>query len=122
MIKAFINNGFIASLIIAGNIALAESSINVEKKLSLASNKIKEACFYLQQNQQVIFSFKASDPIKFNIHYHIDKDIFYPIAEQLTPAFKPTTFTASSTQNYCLMWSNHQATPVSLSFNIQSVE
>lgn len=115
-------NGFLIALLTIIKVVSAEPAVNLEEKLMLASNKIKEACFNLKQNEQIKYSFKASDPIKFNIHYHIDNEVFYPVADQLTPGFKTTTFAAPSTQHYCLMWSNPHKTTVTLGFNIRSTE
>jgi hypothetical protein len=120
------NGSLIALLMVLKSISLpaesAQTIINSEDRLMLGAKKIKEACFNLKQNEQIKYSFKASDPVKFNIHYHIGSEVFYPVANQLTPEFKTTIFTAPSTQHYCFMWSNPHDTSVTLNFRIRTTE
>lgn len=102
-----------------GNLVYANSvELPVNNSTSLAPSKIHEACFLMQQQQQIEFSFESTDPLYFNIHYHTQDAVIYPIADQMTPTFKPTVFTAPVDQTYCLMWTNKQNSGVSLSYRI----
>ncbi len=112
-----------AAIIIASLISCSAFALNnVSKTAFIAANTIKEECLLLNKHQQLQFSFKSSDPVHFNIHYHTGKEVYYPIAEQLTPEFKPTVFSAPETQTYCLMWSNKQGSGVNLSYSIAPVD
>jgi hypothetical protein len=79
-----------------------------------------EACEKLTPGQQIEYSFEASLPVNFNIHYHSKADgIVYPVKED-TISSKSGGLTAEVQAVYCCMWSNKHAAPVTLSheFNI----
>jgi hypothetical protein len=122
MIRPPLIKGILLVTSVIGVYTHASSPIAKTETLILSPNKVKEACFDLHKNQQIQFSFKASDPVKFNIHYHNNQDVIYPIGEQLTPEFKPTLFTSNSSQHYCLMWANQQAVSVTLTYTLNSIE
>ncbi|WP_144395450.1 hypothetical protein [Pleionea sediminis] len=102
------------------NAAASITTLPVKDETSVASGKIHEVCFKLEQQQPIKFSFKASDPLLFNVHYHEGDNVIYPVGEQLTPEFKPTSFVAPVTQTYCLMWTNTQKNSVELTTEIKS--
>ncbi|PWK53456.1 hypothetical protein [Pleionea mediterranea] len=115
MIKSF---AFLMALY--GYSAYSGSNENPQKSRIIEPGKVVEECFKLKKHQSVTFSFKTSDPVLFNLHYHYKQQTIYPIADQLTPEFKPTKFSAQSTQTYCLMWSNKQSSGVSLLYRFKT--
>ncbi len=64
------------------------------------------------------YFFKASKPLKFNIHYHVGKDIFYPLEKENVPTLKGT-FYPKKQQKYCLMWANPHAEIVNLAYDFK---
>ncbi len=114
-----ISTVFFGTLLLCTSAVLASNTLKIEEKRTLLSNKVYEKCFNLNKDEQIQFQFKADTPLLFNIHYHNDKEVIYPIAEQLTPEFKTTSFTAPETQHYCLMWSNPQQHDVAFEYRIK---
>lgn len=115
MIKTF---AFLMALY--GYSAYTGSNDAPQTSRTINSGDVLEECFKLKKHQSVTFSFRASDPVMFNLHYHHKQQTIYPIADQLTPEFKPTIFSAQSDQIYCLMWSNKQPTAISLNYRFKA--
>jgi hypothetical protein len=68
------------------------------------------------------YSFSASKPLEFNIHYHADKAV-YPVesdaVETWKGVFDPTAISDFSTEQppfFCLMWTNPHEEDVGLNY------
>jgi len=59
----------------------------------------------LAADQQLRYAFSATRKLDFNIHYHADHEVIFPVSEQQITASE-ATFAAPSEQEYCLMWTN----------------
>jgi len=85
---------------------------------TIAPDDRYELCLLLAQGQQLSYTFSASRTLDFNIHYHTDDEVFYPVYEdQVMDA--TATFSAQSEQEYCLMWTNQGDTDVPLSLEYE---
>ena len=75
-----------------------------ERTLSLPAGKFAELCGKLAKGDRVQWTFTADQPVDFNIHYHVGKEVVYPAkrdgAKQLAGEF-----VAPMDQDYCWMWS-----------------
>ncbi len=84
----------------------------------IAARKFVEICGALNKDQSIAWSFKAEQPVNFNIHFHVGEEVTYPAkvegagsaAGQLKPA---------SNQDYCWMWSNKTDKPLELMLTLQ---
>ena len=77
------------------------------------SNGIAEECFRLAAGASIGYAFEATAPVDFNIHFHRGSDVEYPVkADQVRQADEQ--FVASSAEEYCLMWTNRTAQPVTI--------
>ena len=84
----------------------------------IAARKFVEICGSLNKNQSIAWSFKAEQPVNFNIHFHEGDEVTYPAkvegvgsaSGQLKPVID---------QDYCWMWSNKTETPLNLKFTLQ---
>ena len=84
----------------------------------IAPDDSYELCLVLAQEQQLRYTFSAPRKLDFNIHYHADDEVFYPVSEdQIMEA--TATFSAQSEQEYCLMWTNQGDTDVLLSLEYE---
>ncbi len=86
----------------------------------LISNRgeISEICFDVTKDQVLNFSIKASQPISFNVHYHQDKQSFYPVKSQITRSISQTILIESSS-THCLMWTGQtDATQVEYQYRL----
>jgi len=61
------------------------------------------------------YSFEATKPVDFNIHFHEDSGISYPI-EKKGVSSDHGSFTPQKKQFYCLMWTNFQHEFVTLTY------
>jgi hypothetical protein len=72
----------------------------------LRPGKIHEDCHALKAGTVTNWQFAATAPLDFNIHYHVGKDVFYPL-ERGAVQEAGGRFAAPSAQEYCWMWTNH---------------
>ena len=85
---------------------------------SIPTNDSYELCLMLAQGQQLRYTFSAPGKLDFNIHYHADDEVLYPVSEdQIMDA--TATFSAQSEQEYCLMWTNQGDADVQLSLEYE---
>ena len=84
----------------------------------ITPGKFVEACGTLEAGQAVQSSFEASAPLDFNIHYHLGKDVVFP-AKQAQVARGRDRPAVALTQDYCWMWTNKGAAPVTLQLQLQ---
>jgi hypothetical protein len=93
------------------------SSGKLKKSELLNTNSFHEECATLSPDQYLDYSFEATKPVHFNIHYHEGEDVRYPVSEENISTLK-AAFVPESKQNYCLMWSNKQPEPVQLKYEL----
>lgn len=74
-----------------------------ERTLSLPAGKFAELCGKLTKGDRVQWTFTADQPVDFNIHYHVGKDVVYP-AKSDGVARLAGEFVAPLDQDYCWMW------------------
>lgn len=79
---------------------------------------VYELCQVITPEQQLHYAFTATDKLGFNIHYHANHEVVYPVPEQRTAA-AGATFAAESEQEYCLMWTNPTSGEVMLSVDYE---
>jgi len=75
---------------------------------------IAEECFELRGGQTIGYAFEASAPVDFNIHFHRGKDVEYPV-KRVDVRVAEESFTAPSTEEFCLMWTNTTQAPIRVS-------
>jgi hypothetical protein len=84
-------------------------------KTTIKSGEFHEECVSVHRGQRIVYAFDTSAPVDFNIHYHSDRQIFYPVKKDNVRAdsgkYEPTT-----DDIHCLMWTNKDLGPVSLNY------
>lgn len=79
-----------------------------------------EDCFTLLAGESVSYSFRAGDPVNFDLHYHEGSATHYPT--RVDHATRETgTFVAPKRGRYCLSWTNWLYAPVELTFRREIV-
>lgn len=79
----------------------------------VAPGKFVEVCGKLKPGQKVVWSFKSSSAMGFNIHYHRGKDTVYPVKlNDVSDAAQ--TLQVGADEVHCWMWTNKAPRPVSL--------
>lgn len=87
-------------------------------ELAVDPDDVYELCLVLTPDQLLRYAFSASGKLGFNVHYHENHEIRYPVAEHQTSAAE-ATFAPESEQEYCLMWTNYGAAEVELSLQYE---
>jgi hypothetical protein len=80
----------------------------------MAAGDVYELCLVLEAGQQLDYAFTATQALAFNLHYHAEREVLYPVPEYRTLNRK-AVFVAESEQEYCLMWTNEGEKKVTLS-------
>jgi len=82
-----------------------------------------EECVELVPDQLMHFSFASSKNVNFNVHYHVDGSILYPVNEQNITFWEDSIspdaydFYSSDQEYFCLMWDNLNSESVKVTFN-----
>ena len=90
-------------------------------EIQLPSLATHEECLKLLQENEVVYSFEASDPLTFDIHYHDGTQIVDAFAKKTISDLK-ATLQPEIVQEYCMSWSNHQPKEVQLKYQFQIKE
>ncbi len=67
----------------------------------------------LAEGQNLTYFFKSSKKMNFNIHYHEDENVSFPV-EEYPANMASDVFTAPVEQGYCMMWTNQNDVVVEL--------
>jgi hypothetical protein len=84
-----------------------------------------EECLEVYPGQVLDYSFKASDFVDFNIHYHTEEEIRYPVNEKGVRSGKGSIsvdemeYYTEEQEYLCLMWDNLNWESVKVSFSCQ---
>ncbi len=82
-----------------------------------------EECLELKVGQAFDYSFDASSFVNFNVHYHGDDEVHYPVNDKGVMMGKgivdPRThdFYEKDNEFYCLMWDNLNDETIEVSFS-----
>jgi hypothetical protein len=87
------------------------------RELPVPPGKFVEVCEKLPEGDSVGWSFEAGGPLDFNIHFHEGKEVRFP-ARKAQVARGEGRLTAARKQDYCWMWTNKGAVPLTLRFQL----
>ena len=86
--------------------------------VAVKPGRFVELCEKLPAGAKVAWSFKADAALNFNLHFHEGKDVRYPVKQdRVTQA--EGVFDAPGAQDYCWMWVNKGASPVTLALQLK---
>lgn len=80
---------------------------------------IHEDCFEGHPGDIFEYSFDASKPVNFNIHSHEGSGVVYTVQKDNTNR-EEGNFQPKKKEHYCLMWTNFQAEPLSLTYSLKA--
>ena len=86
-----------------------------------APGKLVEYCGDLKTGDKVDWHSDASAPLDFNIHHHVGEAVHFA-AKQEGVAVSKGVLTAPSDQDYCWMWTNKSAAPISLDVELNRLK
>ena len=87
-------------------------------EINLPTRVIHEECLKLVLENVVLYSFEASNPLIFDIHYHDGTKIVDAFPKK-TIATLESTLIPEEMQEYCMTWTNHQPQSVQLNYQFQ---
>ncbi|MBI5409121.1 MAG: hypothetical protein HZA14_07130 [Nitrospirae bacterium] len=99
-----------------------------KESLSVGPAGSYEECFIVKPGQKLIYKFRSSKPADFNIHYHGDSDVHYPVLQkevsEADGVIDPDkhNYYIKAQEYYCLMWENPDARPFNVSYECTVVE
>jgi hypothetical protein len=84
----------------------APSALAAERpfNLTIAAGKIGEVCMPLDAGTTLAWRFKASAPVDFNLHHHVDKQVLMPV-DRKAVASDRAEHAIDAKNDWCLMWS-----------------
>ncbi len=94
-------------------------------KVIIRPNRSYEECVELLPSHVMEYSFKASKPVDFNIHYHGEEKVFYPVSKVDVNQWRGTIDVSSQSyykkelEDFCLMWQNPHSDRVIVTFDYE---
>lgn len=85
------------------------------KSVNLPAREFHEECMQLAAGQRLGYSFSAAAPLEFNLHYHRDGKILYPVRKRGVARFAGS-YSSPRSDGYCLMWRNPGKNAVALEY------
>jgi hypothetical protein len=82
----------------------------------LKPSGIHEDCMELAQGRVLSYSFEASAPLSFNIHYHDNGDVVHAVKKDGVTSDRGA-MTAPKKHHYCLMWTNTAGDMVKITYS-----
>lgn len=90
-----------------------DASGRFEAGFAVEPGKFVELCGALATGSRVAWSFTAPAALAFNIHYHVGKEVRFPVQRDGVAELEGT-LVAAEPQDYCWMWTNKAGTTTSL--------
>ena len=115
-------NFVISSLILLTG-SLSVSAENLTNKhlvfVTTHQNEIGEICPEMDAGESLNFEFESDHQVEFNLHYHQDEKVSYPIEPQKLSSITKK-FKAPIKQSYCLMWEglSEEASKIKVKYQI----
>ncbi|MFZ3321395.1 MAG: hypothetical protein WA190_03425 [Usitatibacter sp.] len=93
------------AFVAAATPAFAEDSAGRKIAVTIAAGDMHEECMTLKPGDKRAYEWKSDGPLDFNIHYHREPKIFFPVRKDGVRSAHGT-FTAKSEEGYCWMWTS----------------
>lgn len=87
----------------AGLAEAADPKVAVAVSIALEPKKVHEECMRVEPGQKRTYHWKSSAPVDFNVHYHREKEVFFPVKRDAMRG-DGGTFIAKTGEDYCWMW------------------
>jgi hypothetical protein len=88
-----------------------------ERTIDVGPGKFAELCGKLTKDQSIAWSFKAPQPLDFNIHFHEGKNVVFPVKRAQVAALEGE-WKVVVDQDYCWMWENKSAAKASVTVEL----
>jgi len=71
--------------------------------VSIPMGKMHEECQRVEAGHKRRYNWRSDAPVDFNIHYHKETEVFYPVKRDAMRG-DGGTFRAKTAEDYCWMW------------------
>ena len=109
------------ALCLAALLAACAGAPQAMPSVTIDRESAHEECVNLRKGESIEYTFKTDQHVAFNIHYHADKSVEYPIQVEDTNG-ETGTIQADAKRRYCFMWDNQGAGDVGLSYKLNLKE
>ncbi|HDH50068.1 MAG TPA: hypothetical protein ENG95_04305 [Nitrospirae bacterium] len=103
-------------IFVVSGCATARIKEHVDKIIDPSSSY--EECVELLPTQTLVYLFKASEPVKFNINYNDGNTVMYPVSQGRISSWWDT-FKPEKEENFCLTWENTRSYHITLYFEYE---
>jgi hypothetical protein len=90
----------------------------MEKEVNVEAGEFEEPCFALAMTDRLEYTFSSDSPVEFNLHYHQDEGVYFPV-EMKNVREHAGTFISTGSREYCLMWTNRGEGTLGLRYRYQ---
>ena len=110
-----------ATALLLPQAALAQQNVNVKTvSKTLNSSAAHKECTSLAAAQNLRYWFRADAPVNFNIQYQEGGQVLYPVKKDKVNILSGT-YVPKSPGDVCLVWTNLNPKPVTLSFEFARI-
>ena len=109
-----------ATLLITGCATKEEKAAHEDikgKKITISTGDWYEACDKWAPGTKVNLTFKSSQQVSFDVHYHKKHKKMFAIEQTMTDSFTGS-FTVEGDDIYCCMWKNDNPKYVTLTYDM----
>ncbi len=89
-----------------------------EHEVTIEAGKIEEPCIAMALADRLEWEFSSDTPLDFNLHYHQEDAIFFPVNKKNLDQDQDV-FIATGSRQYCMMWTNRDEMPSGLRYRYQ---
>ena len=99
-----------------------DAPVICSETITIAPFRSDEECVELLPGNILEYSFRASKPLKFNIHYHAEDELHYPVSMENVDEWKGVldvgniSYYTKEQEYFCLMWENPHSESVSITY------
>ena len=72
-------------------------------RVAIAAGKVGEVCMALEAGDTLVWRFKASTALDFNLHHHVDKQVLLPVDRKAVTEDR-AEHAIDQRNDWCLMW------------------
>lgn len=95
--------------------------VEAAERVSLGESEWVERCFDLGAGDTLHYSFRASDPVNFDLHFHSGDTTRYPVKKDGASDGRGA-YAVREPQKYCLSWANPGRSTVDVTLEARAVK
>jgi hypothetical protein len=103
------------SILLIATVAYGSSKHEKTSVIKISPSDVYEKCLKLKPDQTLNYSFESSQPLAFNLHYHLlDKTVFH--VKEETSKRKEVFHPVKKQSVYCMEWRNIDSEAVKIEY------